>query len=1287
MNRKIKGLIISIIAIMLIIIIGLYNKSNAVDIGNATQVTASTGAGATLCAGDGVNAPNDTFCVYHGPLVAGLYNVVNHIHIDGLQSDTFGQNLTLNENGIFGWILAQGDNTPYITSHTAQLCRYSDKQMAVYGYFGAWRDANGFSFPTNTGTDTNTAWIAAGQEYVNNNYGAATQASISDNTNTSKIQIDTRKIDSGEYIQVGPFNWNYSGNITALNVYDQDNKKVNASFGKFVGTEFTVVSPTQIPSGENIYVLVPMNSNVERISKIEVKVGKTSQKIVADVWTLSQGGFQNLITTTAHPENTTSEATLETGKNIQLVVKLSGYVWKDKIFGKTSTKNDLFKDNLLDRNDELMDGIVVRLKDVDGTTIQETKTAKGDVYNLGGGEYEFDKVLISKLGDYYIEFEYGGLVYSNVTKHLDKNNGSKAVENATTRNTFNDGFQEVQNVSGNKGKTKSNSLEYTYKDYKSDLNNKESYKITSDTKDAEYNLLDVYKQASDKSHLKYINLGLYEREQPDIELQKDVQNAIISINGTQHTYNYADRFKNQGEYQNGFNVGVKFENSRGKAEYTRPIYKSDVSETTLSSDNQLQVKITYRIQVINTSTSIQTQVNNIVDYYDSSYWGSNVMVGSSIDEHGNVTGTENVTANTGENSNGYTKLTIDTTKLGKINSINGGYNSSNNASGSTSSGINANETADELSKKTDLTEAEKALLQTLQTAENDSSSKNSKDVYVQFSMNKEKIKSMLTDNVNGSAATKPLENIAEVGSYNVYDANGTATYAGIDVDSAPGNTIPGTTTTYEDDTDTAKSFRLIANLTREISGTIFEDATTDVGVGNVREGDGKYDGGEASGGKDKPINEEVEVKLTPIAGTEGTTLNTKTSNGEFNFADGYVPGKYIVTYKWGGTTYTVQDYKATVFSDEAHTGQWWTQSDRYSDATDDYATREKIDNEMISVSNKENYTINKMTSTTPEMDLGVEENDGYYTYNATEDTVTISGFNIKNLDFGIARRPKQDISLTKNIKEVTVTLANGQVLVDHKSIEEIKTGKVSGVTYMGGSASHPNGYINILIDNELLEGAKVEVTYVFVATNISEADYRNEIYNKYGETFGKGKAGLYSNPITITPNKVVDYLDKNWGYEKDKNPSWEEIDKEELKQSVIENEVIYGANSNIGNVRILKTTDQNTLINKALGPKETSSTELYVSKVVTTSEDINLGNETEILDISKTGGSKLVSKLGNFVPGTTPKESNENWAESTIVTPPTGSIQDFDTVLYISSGIAILIGLAAGIIIIKKKAI
>ena len=78
--------------------------------------------------------------------------------------------------------------------------------------------------------------------------------------------------------------------------------------------------------------------------------------------------------------------------NKQIYVKLSGYVWLDKISGKQSYRNDLFKDNDYDANDILLDGITVRLKDRNGNTVKEAKTSNG-------GAYLFTDVLIEKLGD------------------------------------------------------------------------------------------------------------------------------------------------------------------------------------------------------------------------------------------------------------------------------------------------------------------------------------------------------------------------------------------------------------------------------------------------------------------------------------------------------------------------------------------------------------------------------------------------------------------------------------------------------------------------------------------------------------------------------------------------------------------------------------------------------------------------------------------------------------------------------------------------------------------------
>ena len=49
-----------------------------------------------------------------------------------------------------------------------------------------------------------------------------------------------------------------------------------------------------------------------------------------------------------------------------------------------------------------------------------------------GGAYLFQDVLIENLENYYIEFEYDGLTYTNVIPHLEnEENGSKSAENST----------------------------------------------------------------------------------------------------------------------------------------------------------------------------------------------------------------------------------------------------------------------------------------------------------------------------------------------------------------------------------------------------------------------------------------------------------------------------------------------------------------------------------------------------------------------------------------------------------------------------------------------------------------------------------------------------------------------------------------------------------------------------------------------------------------------------------------------------------------------------------------
>ena len=79
--------------------------------------------------------------------------------------------------------------------------------------------------------------------------------------------------------------------------------------------------------------------------------------------------------------------------------------------------------------DILIPGITVRLKDKSGNVIKESKTDEK-------GAYLFVDVEIAQLENYYIEFEYDGITYTNVVPHIDKDNGSKAAENPQTREEF-----------------------------------------------------------------------------------------------------------------------------------------------------------------------------------------------------------------------------------------------------------------------------------------------------------------------------------------------------------------------------------------------------------------------------------------------------------------------------------------------------------------------------------------------------------------------------------------------------------------------------------------------------------------------------------------------------------------------------------------------------------------------------------------------------------------------------------------------------------------------------------
>ena len=1302
MSRVKKSIITIIMAIVAILGISTISKAYYVN------------QNLTLTYNDYLNSKN-IFCLEHRQALVSrkmYYKVASQVKIEGTKStDHTGKTINNWANAKFAYILSKDNGSAKSTGPVANaIWNYGYTWMANVGQYHAGL-YNGFA----SSTKGSPTWLDQESTNYANNLTAGDQQ-IKDNTNKNNVKVVAYNKDGKAYMRVGPFNWTFGGKVTDVNVYDQNGQSISEKlYSSYYGNEDRFYGVGNIKSGSDFYISVPLNENTTKITKIS---GNLQREVKAvNIWFLESNyaAYQNLIvrepyTTTENIPFTFDEniSTLgglkvikvnkdntivklkgvgfiiknkqldkyvkqENGKitfvtdknqatefvtnqngeftvenllvgtyvayetknpnygyefltegqqkdividktselqipNKQRWVKLSGYVWLDKIYGKQSLRNDLFKDNDYDSSDMLLDGITVRV--MDKTTGQIAKDKNGNELKgttANGGAYLFIDVEIDKLNDYYIEFEYDGLTYTNVVPHIDRDNGSKAAESSANRDAFNKNFSSVEGKAEDTGFTRDSNgnekhqLSYSLNqnEHSSTLINNGQYPITAQTSETGYYIRDHFTYGQEE--IKYINLGLYEREQPDMALLKDIQNVRVAVNGYQHVYNYAQRFVNQGEYGDGFNVGVKFGNKYGSMSYSRAVYKADYEYTNeQDASKELKVYITYKLQMKNESSNLITQINSLVDYYDSRY--NLTKVGTGLDNNGGVTGEVN---HTESDYNANYKKTI----------------------------INANAKID--AQKTS-------------------------DIYVEFELNRDAVINILSDKEN-------LDNVAEINSYSIFDTNGNV-YAGIDKDSNPGNAVPGEVTSYQDDTDSAPALKLEVADAREMSGKVFLDATSgELMTGKVRQGNGQYDDGE----KGIPG---VAVTLTENTGSGKVYTATTDENGDF-YINNYIPGDYTLTYTWGDQTYTVQNYKGTIYdvSRDQSNKQWYKENvdKRLTDALDDYELRQSIDDEIKSIRHDTKTTIDKMNSTTPTMGIGVEYES---TYTASSGDRYV--YKVSNIDFGIVERARQQIGLNKRVKSLKITLANGQVVTDITIDENGNiTGQKDHVIYMKPSATTDpkNGFVRVELDNELIQGSTLEVSYEIKATNESEVDYLSEDFYKYGKVEGP--------VVTITPSAIIDYLDKDWAFDQDKNTAWSVKTLEEAKGLVAE--VVYNnSESTINNKTILYTT---SLQDKKLEPTQTASVDLNVSKVLSTAEDISLNNETEVTHLDKTGGSKPNSTPGNYVPGTGKTESDDSTAETVIVTPATGANRNF--IIPTIVGAIALIVLGGGVFLIKRKAL
>ena len=998
---------------------------------------------------------------------------------------------------------------------------------------------------------------------------------------------------------------------------------------------------------------------------------------------------------------TVSVGTTTTKKitNKQTKIKLSGYVWEDLPYdeGKEEGRLELYKGSNKDINDKLLAGIKVTLKDDSGNVIKTTTTDSE-------GKYTIVDVLIEQLGNYHIEFEYNGMCYENITVTKDKNNGNKASE-GTNRTTFNENYKTISY-----GKSNKYNLTYSTENYQSNLLYRSDgntskyvygytgntrpvsgvdsqYMITASTKNSGYEL-DEIKSKDDilKENiieLGNINLGIKKRNEVDLSLIKDVYSAKVSINGQEHVYNYADRFNTNtdGQYYS-MDPKVKFGQEYGSMSYTRALYASDIY---YEGDNELKVEVTYKIGIKNSSSSLKAVVNELTDYYDEKY--ENIKVGTEINTDGTVKqDTTNFNVSEDGKVGTYTKVKIEC-------------------------------------KNEKLTVANEEQC-----------------VYVQLEVKKDEIVKILGSDDN----IVKLDNITEISSYSIKDGNGAA-YAAIDIDSQPGNCIPGDTTTYEDDNDKAPGLKVILQEERKISGQVFVDKTTgELKTGEVRQGDGVYkeEDEKLPGVGVKLINAETGETAKKCVVTKGSdgkytiewedAETTTDENGEYMIS-GVIPDNYQVVYTWGNQTYKVQDYKATVVNENVFTAknsdlEWykdefkvnysgieWNAEEnneiRTSDAIDNYDTRLAIDKQTNVITNGVKETLEDYSSTS-KITVGTEEQDLITTMDSTTPTFIINlEYNITSTN--VAEEYKLDSNGEIVLNDIYAVKAEGkenhirsidfgiverarQVLELEKKIKSAKIVLSDGSVLINaqvqedGTLKDDPKHVVYIPESEGSNGQlKFEIDSDIVQGARLEIEYGLTVTNKSEleyineEFYHYGEGQIRSQLVTLNATNVIDYLDNNIATDMSKNASWTVMQDNEARIKLIDEQKLLENTEEMKS--LLEGTSKIVLtdeLSEKLQPLDSKTIGLIGYKLLSVNDETILENNAEIIQVEKTGGSTLITKPGNYIPNVSASEMDDDKSEIVSVIPPTGlEINDIAYIILAISSLGILV---AGIILIKK---
>ena len=313
-------------------------------------------------------------------------------------------------------------------------------------------------------------------------------------------------------------------------------------------------------------------------------------------------------------------------------------------------------------------------------------------------------------------------------------------------------------------------------------------------------------------------------------------------------------------------------------------------------------------------------------------------------------------------------------------------------------------------------------------------------------------------------------------------------------------------------------------------------------------------------------------------------------------------------------------------------------------------------------------------------------------------------YKIENVDLGLEERPKAQLAINKEVTNVKLTLADGSVLFDAKATaqnvlwrdhNEYKVGYkgnfmdsdlFGNIVNIRNKNSSKFGLIQLSMDEELMHGSTIKITYQITVSNIGEVDYKDNCFYYTGNVKNKNTI------VTTKANQVIDYVANNLQFNASENSNWKVIDNEKLLSDGLVNNGLKKIVDRYNTIIVTENLGTDLIptlykekVNK--NAKDSVSVPLVLTQLVTSendTDDLTYSNVVEIVKTSNIVGRRNeYSVVGNQDATKLPQELDADKAEVVKILPPFGNAINYILIAVLAIGVIGIITI--GIVFIKKK--